>query len=89
MPGPKLQNLINEYIDTIPVFPSTVTSGNSAFAHYLNKHKYTDISLFNNIRFDSKIREVSRNSIESDILWTLANRINLKSQAVFDKGNPK
>ncbi len=88
MPGPKLENLINEYVDTIPLFPSTVTSGNSAFGYYLNKHKFTDISLFNNERFANKIQEVSRNSVEVHSLWTLANQVNLKAQAAFEKAHP-
>lgn len=49
--APKLENLINEYVDTIPVLPTSVTSGNSAFGYYLEKHRFTDISLFNNQRF--------------------------------------
>lgn len=59
--GPNINNLINEYIEPIPILPITVTSGNSALGYYLNKHKFTDISLFTNQRFASKINEVSRN----------------------------
>jgi hypothetical protein len=88
MPGPKLENLITEYVDTIPVFPSTVTSGNSAFAYFLQKHKFTDISLFNNERFTNKIREVARSSVEAHSLWVLANQVNLKAQAAFEKAHP-
>lgn len=88
MPGPKLENLINEYVDNLPVFPNTVTSGNSAFGYYLQKHKFTDISLFNNERFTSKIRQVARNPVESDALWVLANQVNLKAQATFEKAHP-
>ncbi|MFM7857293.1 MAG: hypothetical protein ACKO96_36580, partial [Flammeovirgaceae bacterium] len=60
--GPKINNLIEEYIDPIPILPATVTSGDSAFGYYLNKHNFTDISLFTNLRFASKISEVSRSS---------------------------
>jgi hypothetical protein len=88
MPGPKLDNLLNEYVDAIPVFPNTVTSGNSAFGYYLQKHKFTDISLFNNERFTNKIRQVARNSVESDALWVLANQVNLKAQTAFETANP-
>jgi hypothetical protein len=88
MPGPKLENLIHEYVDTLPVFPNTVTSGNSAFGYYLQKHKFTDIALFNNERFSNKIREVARNGVEADALWALANRVNLKAQATFEKAHP-
>jgi hypothetical protein len=88
MPGPKLENLLTEYVDTIPVFPITITSGNSAFGYFLQKHKFTDISLFNNERFTSKIREVARSSVESDALWALANRVNIKAQADFEKAHP-
>ena len=89
MPGPSVQNLVNEYVDTIPVLPSTVTSGNSAFNHYLLKHRFSDISLFNNDRFSTKIKKVSSNSVEEHNLWTIANRVNLKAQSAFDKSNPK
>jgi hypothetical protein len=88
MPGPKLDNLIREYVDTIPVLPNTVTSGNSAFGFYLQKHRFTDISLFNNDQFSNKIREVAANSVEAHNLWTLATRVNVKAQAAFDKANP-
>jgi len=53
--GPKLENLINEYVDTVPILPATVTSGNSALNYYLNKHKFTDISLFTAQRFGPRI----------------------------------
>jgi len=88
MPGPKLENLISEYVDTVPVLPNTVTSGNSAFGFYLQKHRFTDISLFNNDHFSNKIREVAANSVEAHNLWTLANRVNVKAQAAFEKANP-
>lgn len=88
MPGPSLDNLINEYVDTIPVFPSTVTSGNSAFNQYLLKHSFTDISVFNNGRFSSTIKRVSRSAVDEHYLWTIANRVNIKAQAAFDKANP-
>lgn len=87
MPGPKLENLINEYVDNIPVLPITVTSGNSAFGFYLQKHRFTDISLFNNDHFSNKIREVAANPVEAHNLWTLANRVNVKAQAAFEKAN--
>ena len=88
MPGPKLENLISEYVDTVPVLPNTVTSGNSAFGFYLQKHRFTDISLFNNDHFSNKIREVAANAVEAHNLWTLANRVNVKAQAAFEKANP-
>ena len=88
MPGPKLSNLINEYVDTIPVFPSTVTSGNSALNYYLLKHRFTDISLFNNTRFANKFNTVCSNSVEEHNLWSIANKVNLKAQSSFDKSNP-
>jgi len=88
MPGPKLENLISEYVDTVPVLPNTVTSGNSAFGFYLQKHRFTDISLFNNDHFSNKIREVAANSVEAHNLWTLANRVNVKAQAAYEKANP-
>lgn len=88
MPGPTLENLLNEYVDTIPVFPNTVTSGNSAFNHYLQKHQFSDISIFNNQRFLNKIKQVSTSPLEEHHLWTIANRVNLKAQAAFDKANP-
>lgn len=88
MPGPALDNLINEYIDTIPTFPTTVTSGNSAFNYYLQKHQYTDISLFTSERFAGKIKQVARNQVEAHNLWTIANQVNLRAQGEFDKKNP-
>jgi len=88
MPGPKLENLLTEYVDTIPVFPSSVTSGNSAFGYFLQKHKFSDISLFNNERFTNKIREVARSSVEAHSLWVLANHVNLKAQAAFEQAHP-
>ena len=89
MPGPSLENLISEYVDSIPVFPSTVTSGNSAFNHYLLKHRFSDISLFNNERFANKFKKVSRNDVEEHELWTIANKVNLKAQSSFDSAHPK
>jgi hypothetical protein len=88
MPGPAIENLLNEYVDTIPILPQTVTSGNSAFLHYLNKHRFSDISIFNNPRFTNKFKQVATNSVEEHTLWTLANKVNLKAQATFDKANP-
>ena len=87
MPGPKVDNLIHEYIDALPVLPPTVTSGNSTFGYFLNKHSFTDISLFNNPRFAHKINQLARNPVEADSLWTLANRVNLRAQADFDRKN--
>jgi hypothetical protein len=89
MPGPNLSNLLTEYVDTIPVLPETVTSGNSAYHYFLLKHQFTDISLFNNQRFEHKIRQVAKNPVQADALWTLANRVNLRAQAAFDQANPK
>lgn len=89
MPGASFDNLVKEYIDTIPVLPSTVTSGNSAFHHYLLKHQFTDISLFNNDRFNSKITQVARTPIEEHTLWTIANQVNIKAQSSFDQVNSK
>jgi hypothetical protein len=88
MPGPTLDNLINEYIDTIPTFPKTVTSGNSTLNYYLRKHQYTDISLFTSERFAGKIKQVAKNQVEAHNLWTIANQVNLKAQGEFDKKNP-
>ena len=88
MPGPSLDNLINEYVDTIPVFPKTVTSGNSAFNYYLIKNRFTDISLFNNERFSKKIKKVAQNSVEEHNLWVIANKVNLKAQVSFDIAHP-
>jgi len=85
MPGPNFDNLLIEYVDTIPVFPKTVTSGNSAFHYYLEKHRFTDISLFNNQRFENKINQIARNAVEAHTLWTLANKVNLRAQINFDK----
>lgn len=89
MPGAVLQNLINEYVDTIPTFPTTVTSGNSSFNYYLQKHHFTDISLFTNERFAGKIKQLAHNQVEAHDLWTIANRVNLRAQGEFDKKNPK
>lgn len=88
MPGANLENLLVEYVDTIPVLPNTVTSGNSAYLYFLKKHKFTDISLFNNYRFALKINQVAHNFVEADALWSLANQVNLKAQANFDKTHP-
>jgi len=86
--APNINNLINEYVDTIPLLPSTVTSGNSALAHYLNKHRFTDISLFTNPRFASKINQVARSPHEAEALWVLASRVNQRAQATFEQSNP-
>jgi hypothetical protein len=51
MPGPSLNNLLNEYVDTIPVFPAWVSSGEQADTYFRIKNEYTDISLFNNPKF--------------------------------------
>jgi len=48
MPGPRLENLVREYVDTIPILPPKVTSGSSAWGYFKKKHQFTDISLFNN-----------------------------------------
>jgi len=87
MPGPCLDNLITEYVDTIPTFPNTVTSGNSAFGHYLLKHRFTDISLFNNSRFAHQIRKFARDPLEEHNLWMIANKVNIKAQKAFESGS--
>ena len=51
MPGPSLNNLLNEYVDTIPVFPAWVSSGEQTDTYFRIKNEYTDISLFNNPKF--------------------------------------
>ena len=88
MPVPNFDNLMNEYVDTIPTFPNTITSGNSVFNYYLQKHRFTDISLFTSKRFTGKIRQLSHNAVEAHELWTLANRVNLRAQGEFDKKYP-
>jgi hypothetical protein len=88
MPVPALQNLINEYVDTIPTFPTTITSGNSAFYHYLQKHRFTDISLFTSERFSGKIKQLAHNSVEAHELWSLANRVNVRAQGEFNQKYP-
>ena len=49
---------------------------------------FTDISVFNNGRFSSTIKRVSRSAVDEHYLWTIANRVNIKAQAAFDKANP-
>ena len=34
-----------------------------------------------------KINQLARNPVEADSLWTLANRVNLRAQADFDRKN--
>jgi hypothetical protein len=55
MPGPDINNLFTEYIDTIPMLPKTVDSGINALEYFKAKHLFTDVSLFNNIKFQRKI----------------------------------
>jgi hypothetical protein len=65
-----------------------VTGGNSAYLYFRKKHQFTEISLFSNYRFALKINQVAHNFVEADALWSLANRVNLKAQANFDKAHP-
>jgi hypothetical protein len=88
MPGPSLENLFAEYVDPIPILPATVTSGNSAFHHYLSRHRFTDISLFNNERFAKKFSKLGVTPSQEQTLWSIANRVNLRAQAAFDKEHP-
>lgn len=49
--GPNINNLFKEYIDTIPVLPVWITSGQNADHYYQNKHNFTEVSLFYNTKF--------------------------------------
>lgn len=51
MPGPSLDNLLKEYVDTIPVLPVWAVSGEKVDKFYRIKHEYTNVSLFNNPKF--------------------------------------
>ena len=56
--GPSLDNLLKEYVDTIPVLPSNVTSGEQANNFYRRKHEFNEISLFTNPKFESKLKQL-------------------------------
>jgi hypothetical protein len=76
--GPKLDNLITEYVDTLPILPKEADTGIKVFDYFNTKNQFTNISLFNNKRFESKISQVARNRTEANGLWYLANQLNLK-----------
>jgi hypothetical protein len=59
MGGPSLSNLLKEYVDTIPVLPVWVSSGEQADTFFRVKNEYTDISLFNNPKFERKLKQFS------------------------------
>lgn len=64
MPGPSLNNLLKEYVDTIHILPNWVSSGEHANTFFRIKHEYSDVSLFNNPKFERKLKQFTTNSNE-------------------------
>ncbi len=83
MGGPSLNNLLNEYVDNIPVLPVWVASGEQADNYFRIKHEYTDVSLFNNPKFERKIKQFTVNPAQENHFWFLANQYNRKVQSLF------
>ena len=83
MGGPSLNNLLNEYVDTIPVLPVWVASGEQADTFFRVKHEYTDVSLFNNAKFERKLRQFPINASQENHFWFLANQYNRKVQTKY------
>jgi len=52
--------------------------------YYEQKHKFSEVSLFTQPRFNSKIDQVANNCQEKQRLWNLANQVNLKIQRGFE-----
>ena len=84
MPGPSLNNLLNEYVDTIPVLPEWVSSGEKADNYFRLKHEHTDISLFNNPKFERKLKQFALTPNQENHFWFLANQYNKKVHKKFD-----
>jgi hypothetical protein len=64
MAGPTINNLLKEYVDTIPVVPRWVSSGEHADTFFRVKHEYSDVSLFNNPKFERKLKQFTVSSNE-------------------------
>jgi len=84
MGGPSLNNLLKEYVDTIPVLPTWVASGEQADNFFRLKHEYTDVSLFNNPKFERKLKQLSVTPNQENHFWYLANQYNRKVQRKFE-----
>ena len=82
--GPKLENLMNGYVDAVPVLPEGVRTGEQIAQYYEQKHMFTEASLFNNPRFEAKINQVAQNEHEKNQLWHLSNLVNLKVQKSYE-----
>lgn len=83
MPGPDFEKLIKGYVNKIPVLPKDAATGKGAADYFQAKHRYSDVSLFNNKVFENKIVELARNEAQTNHLWYLANQFNLKVQNSF------
>jgi hypothetical protein len=89
MPGPKLDNILTAYVDTVPILPSDVVSGKQASRYFEEKHKFTEVSLFTKEKMERKIDEVTTNSVEKNYLTHLSNLLNLHLQQQYNLSKVK
>lgn len=61
---PCVDNLLNQYVDSIPVLPQGVATGQQVCNYYAIKNQFTPISLFTNPAFSNKI--ISLNPSKND-----------------------
>lgn len=59
--GPSTQNLYNEYINHLPTFPEGVRTGAEVAQFFEQKHQFSEVSLFTEPKFKSKIDQVAGN----------------------------
>lgn len=60
--GPKIENLINGYVDKVPTLPQGISSGQQVAEYYEKKHRFSEVSLFSGCRFEQKINETAQNA---------------------------
>ncbi len=84
MGGPNINNLFAQYVDTIPVLPVWVTSGQNADNYYRAKHLFTEVSLFTNPKFERKINELNLSQNQTNGIWYKINQFNQKMQSEFE-----
>jgi hypothetical protein len=64
-----------------------VASGEQADNYFRIKHEFTDVSLFNNPKFERKLKQFSVTPSQESNFWFLANQYNKKVQRKFEKSD--
>ena len=84
MGGPNLNNLLSEYVDTIAVLPVWATTGDRVDNYFKIKNEFTEVSLFNNPKFERKLKQLNITPAQENNFWFLANQYNRKVQNSFN-----